>query len=307
MGWWDTLLDATVVASFSRAGFERHARDFEPFHADLTGQVIAITGGNRGLGKATARLLGPMGAELVLLCRSVEAGEDVAASIREAGGRARAVALDLADRDAIASVAERGGITRLDALVHNAGVMPETYEQVNGMERTLWTHLVGPVLLSRTLRPLLEQQPGARMIWVSSGGGLTQKLEVEALQMSASDYDPLIAYARTKRAQIELAEVMAAEWPAVHQASMHPGWADTPGVRSQMPRFFQATRGILRSPEQGADTIAWLAAARRGRSGCFWFDRREASTHPIPGTATTPEERAELWDRVNCWVEALGC
>jgi hypothetical protein len=78
---------------------------------------------------------------------------------------------------------------------------------------------------------------------------------------------------------------------------MHPGWSDTPGIRSSLPSFYRATRPLLRTAEQGADTIVWLGAAvEPGRSsGRFWHDRRRRPTHLLPWTREAPRERARLW------------
>jgi hypothetical protein len=78
---------------------------------------------------------------------------------------------------------------------------------------------------------------------------------------------------------------------------MHPGWAATPGVQTSLPRFYRLTKPLLRTPQQGADTIVWLgAAAEPGRSsGGFWHDRRTRPTHLLPGTRETPAERQRLW------------
>ena len=56
---------------------------------------------------------------------------------------------------------------------------------------------------------------------------------------------------------------------------MHPGWADTAGVRNWMPLFRALTRPVIRTPEQGADTIVWLGGAREAveTTGLFWHDR----------------------------------
>ena len=78
---------------------------------------------------------------------------------------------------------------------------------------------------------------------------------------------------------------------------MHPGWADTPAVRRSLPRFHRLTRSILRSPEEGADTVVWLAASPRGRlsTGRFFFDRRARGTHRLPFTRESEAERRALW------------
>jgi hypothetical protein len=79
--------------------------------------------------------------------------------------------------------------------------------------------------------------------------------------------------------------------------AMHPGWADTPGVRSSLPRFYRVTRSLLRGPDQGADTIVWMGAANEPgeASGGFWHDRRRRPTHLLPGTRETEVERDRLW------------
>jgi hypothetical protein len=79
---------------------------------------------------------------------------------------------------------------------------------------------------------------------------------------------------------------------------MHPGWANTPGVRTSIPTFHRLAKGALRTPEQGADTIIWLAVAESvaGTTGRFWFDRRERGTHLLPGTESSALDRQRLWD-----------
>jgi dehydrogenase/reductase SDR family member 12 len=82
--------------------------------------------------------------------------------------------------------------------------------------------------------------------------------------------------------------------------AMHPGWADTPGLRSGLPGFSRALAPLLRTAQQGADTIAWLAAAPEvaGRSGLFFLDRRARPTYRRRGTRRLDEaqERARLWE-----------
>jgi NAD(P)-dependent dehydrogenase (short-subunit alcohol dehydrogenase family) len=78
--------------------------------------------------------------------------------------------------------------------------------------------------------------------------------------------------------------------------AMHPGWADTPGVVAALPEFHRVTERVLRTPEEGADTIVWLAAATEAGqvTGKFWLDRRPHAKHFLPGTRETPAERREL-------------
>jgi dehydrogenase/reductase SDR family member 12 len=127
----------------------------------------------------------------------------------------------------------------------------------------------------------------------------TQRLHLDDLQMERGEFDGTVAYARTKRAEVVLTELWAQrlEGSGVVVHAMHPGWADTPGVRSSLPTFYKSTRPLLRTPEQGADTIVWLAAAAEpARStGGFWHDRRRRPTHRLPWTRESVAEREALW------------
>ena len=111
------------------------------------------------------------------------------------------------------------------------------------------------------LVPALAAGAPSRVLWVSSGGMYSEPLSVDQLEMSASDYDGTTAYARAKRAQVTLAELwatrLAAKGISVH--SMHPGWADTPGVARSLPRFRRVVGPLLRTPADGVDTLVWLA------------------------------------------------
>jgi len=145
---------------------------------------------------------------------------------------------------------------------------------------------------------------------LASVGMYTPRVRVDDLQSEHGRFDGTKVYARTKRAQVILTEMWAhrlADTGVVVHA-MHPGWSDTPGVRSSLPRFYKATRLLLRTPAQGADTIVWLGAADEpGRSsGRFWHDRRERQTHVLSRTEETPDERERLWAqcfRLSGWTD----
>ena len=135
---------------------------------------------------------------------------------------------------------------------------------------------------------------------VSSGGMYTGRIRVDDLQTERLEFDGAAVYARTKRAQVILTEMLGERLvgTGVVVHAMHPGWADTPGVQTSLPRFHTVTGPFLRSAEQGADTIVWLGAADEpARStGGFWHDRRVRPTHRMPSTHETPEDRRALWD-----------
>ena len=127
----------------------------------------------------------------------------------------------------------------------------------------------------------------------------TQRLHADDLQMAGEKFDGPVAYARSKRIEVILTELWAERLKdaGVLVHAMHPGWVDTPGLAASLPRFRRLTRPLLRTPQQGADTIVWLGAASEParRSGEFWHDRRVRPTHRVPLTKESAEQRARLW------------
>ena len=93
------------------------------------------------------------------------------------------------------------------------------------------------------------------------------------------------------------AEELAGSGVVVH--AMHPGWANTPGIKGALPGFERIMRPLLRSPEQGADTIVWLAAAEEPAllTGRFWCDRHVRSTHRLSRTRETPDRQGAALER----------
>lgn len=308
----DAALDRSIVFSFDRTGYLRHKERFRPadLDVDLSGRIVLVTGANSGIGLATATALASLKAEVWLLCRNPERGELAAEGIRSVTGSksVRVETLDVSSLAGVRAFAVRFPRPRVDVLVNNAGVLPDARLLTDeGLELTLATNLVGPYLLTELLRERLHASSDPRVVTVSSGGMYTQRLDVAALEAPGSGtFDGVAAYARTKRAQVVLNELWAADDPRVTYAAMHPGWADTPAVRTSLPRFRAITKGILRSPAEGADTVTWLAAASsvKGRTGLFWFDREPVPTHLLAWTRETAAEREALEAALVRWAGA---
>lgn len=272
----DAVLEATVVGSFSRIGYEVRSRTAGWSTYDVTGLRILITGGTSGIGMAAASKAVAQGARVAITGRDEVRLRRAARDI----GEVATLTCDAADLPASAAMFRRavqvlGG---LDVLVHNAGALDHAYHRSpQGFERTYAVHVLSPFLLTSLALPLVK-----RVVTVSSGGMYSQTLDPDSLQMSPDQYDGVTAYARAKRAQVALNADWARRYPESPVFSaMHPGWADTPGVRDSLPRFRRITRPILRTPAQGADTVLWLAATDVP-SGRFWLDRAQRQTMRMP-------------------------
>ena len=299
----DTALDLSVVGGYTSVGYRIRSRGWKPLPR-MDGKVVLITGATSGLGLAAADGFTRLGATVWLAVRNRDRGEGARTRILEhrPGADIRVGLCDLSSMESVRRFAKRfaAEAPRLDVLVNNAGVLTQERElSADGIELTLATNVLGPFLLTQLLISTLQRSTPSRIVNVSSGGMYTQKLRADDLQSEQEDFDGPTAYARTKRAEVVLTEMWAQQLAGtgVSVHAMHPGWADTAGVRSSLPRFYRATRPLLRSPDQGADTIVWLGAAAEpsDSSGAFWHDRRRRPTHLLPGTRESDADRRRLW------------
>ncbi len=144
----------------------------------LEGKVVLVTGASRGIGRAIAREVAADGALAVLAARDAARLDEAVQEIRAAGGRAEALALDVAERPSIEAGFERllGDHGRLDGLVNNAGITRDTLVlrmKPEDWDSVLSTNLTGVFLcIQAALRPMLRQRAG-RIVNITSVVGLT--------------------------------------------------------------------------------------------------------------------------------------
>ncbi len=310
----DTLVEAPIVSSFSRVGYDVRSRTedwADTSSYDLTGKVIMLTGATSGIGLAAARQFAACGATLIINGRRDEKNDVVVRELIASSGNDRVsqIAADMGDLDQVSSLAAQllADHDQLDVLIHNAGALSaERRVTSTGMEATVASQVVGPFLLTNKLLDRLSETPGSRVLTMSSGGMYSAGLSVSRLEMNEADYNGTEQYARAKRAQVTLNEMMAARHPNIAFHALHPGWVDTPGVDDALPGFAKVMGPLLRTPAQGADTLVWLASDDEPLSsnGKFWHDRRQRSIHKLPSTRSsdTPERRNKLWD----WVTEVS-
>jgi NAD(P)-dependent dehydrogenase (short-subunit alcohol dehydrogenase family)/carbon monoxide dehydrogenase subunit G len=295
------------LLGFSSMGYHYHKRFWNPMAVSLKGQTIVITGATSGLGRAAAFKLAKMSPRLILVGRNLKKlNQTRNAIIYETGNTDIDIQLaDLSLMVEVRSLAERllKNEPHINVLINNAGALfNERQVTSEGNERSLAVLLMAPFLLTNLLAPRLEKSAPARIVNVSSGGMYTQKIYLNDLQYETGQYEGSKAYARAKRGLVIITELWAKKFKekGVTINSMHPGWADTPGVVSALPVFYRLTKPILRSPEQGADTIVWLAASREAGSysGLFWLDRQPHTTIVFPGTRNKPKDGVKLWRKL---------
>ncbi|TNV76604.1 hypothetical protein FGO68_gene7543 [Halteria grandinella] len=264
---------------FGRTGYEQASPSFNPIPEDLKGLRVAITGANSGLGFAAASQLAKHGAKVLMLCRDKGRGEQ---AMKEIQGDVSLYLVDMSSYESIQQLE----IPEVDVLVHNAGAMFDKREYIQWpqgpLEQTFALHVAGPFLLSKKVKT-------KETIWVASGGMYSQKLNtLHTHSPPDNPFDGMVAYARCKRAQVTLARRLG-------HYSMHPGWVDTPGLVTAMPKFYNRTKSILRTIDQGADTIVWLAATQPVQHG-FYFERQVVTEYKMPFTKHKDEEEERLME-----------
>jgi NAD(P)-dependent dehydrogenase (short-subunit alcohol dehydrogenase family) len=269
----------------------------------MGGKVALVTGGTSGIGKATAMALSAMGADVVVVGRDRERGERAAAEIRaQTGGRVDLALADLSSQAEVRALAEefKRRYDRLDVLVNNAGLVQSTRtETADGLESTFAINHLAPFLLTNLLLDMLKQSAPSRVVTVSSEAERWGNIDFEDLQ-SKKKYRGFPVYGMTKLANImftyELAERL--KGTGVTATCMHPGAVNTrfgTNNRGPMTILFRAFKPFMRTPEQGADTVIWLAASPdvEGVSGRYYSDRKPLEPKKI---ANDPAARRRLWE-----------
>lgn len=227
-------------------------------------RVALVTGANRGLGFETSRQLLAKGLTVVLTGRDDAALERARRTLAEPEpGRAMTVRLDVTDTESIAA-AQRTvskSVGSVDVLVNNAAVLLFEEEDVlsipqDAYRRTFDTNVFGVVEVCRAFVPAMARARYGRIVNVSSGAG-------QLTTMSA--YAP--AYSMSKAALNAFTRIVAHSYrdTGVLANAVDPGWVRTDMGGPSAPR----------SPQQGADTIVWLATLPDdGPTGGFFRDRR---------------------------------
>ncbi len=140
---------------------------------ELKGRVALVTGGGRGLGEAICHNLGQAGAVVVCADIREELGQRVALEVQAAGGKARALRLDISDAEQVEPAMQQIGAEygSLDILINNAGIditLPVDEVSVSDWEQVVRVNLHGPFIMSRSVLPRMKQQGRGHIVNIVS-------------------------------------------------------------------------------------------------------------------------------------------
>ncbi|KAG1688808.1 G patch domain-containing protein 1 [Nymphon striatum] len=315
------------------AGYDKASKTFDPtsLDVDLKGRSFVITGANSGIGKAAATELAKKGGTIHMVCRDQNRGNEAKDEIVKMTGNLNVHLhiVDMSHPREVHKFCENfvNEQESLDALLNNAGCMEnDQIVDEDGLEKNFATNVLGeyalvmlsimilfnincnerdqdaksPYIMTLNMIPLLEKSPNhPRVLNVSSGGMLLQRLDVDDLQSKkVIPFDGTVVYSQNKRQQVIMMEKLAEKYPHIYFYSMSPGWATTPAVKKSIPKFYETWKSYFRTPEEGADTLIWLAASSDSinyPNGSFFQDRKPISKHiPLAWTQETPEESSKF-------------
>jgi len=270
----------------------------------MQGKIVVITGATSGIGKVAAEKLAAMGARMLVIARSRTRGE---ATLKRLSATApeidhRVYYADLSIVKEMKRVGDEiaAAESRIDVLINNAGALFGKREMTGeGLERTFATNHMSYFVVTEQLRQRLLASAPARVINTSSEAHRGMKIDFGDLQ-GARRYQPFRAYGRSKLCNIlftrELARQLSGTGVTVN--CLHPGFVNTRfGDESKGPLslLFRIAKKFAISPENGADTIVFLASSKEvsGTTGQYFYQCRP-KTSSIE--AQDHEAAKRLWE-----------
>ncbi|MBW4556938.1 MAG: SDR family oxidoreductase [Trichormus sp. ATA11-4-KO1] len=229
-------------------------------------KVAVVTGGNRGLGLEASRQLAKKGYQVILTSRHEAKGNAAAQQLQAEGLNVISYPLDVTSDESSRKLAEfiRQRFGKLDVLVNNAGIYIDGQANENSifnakidtLRQTMETNVYGVLRVTQALIPIMKKQNYGRIVNVSSGMGQLTDMEGGST-----------GYRVSKTALNALTRIFASELKGTNILinSVCPGW-----VKTDM-----GGQDATLTPEQGVDTIVWLATlADDGTTGGFFHDRQ---------------------------------
>ena len=293
---------------------------------DLSGKRILVTGASAGLGVETARALAAHGAQVVGAARDLAKAEAATAQVRaEAanGGGLELIQLDLASLASVRAAADAlvADGRPFDVVIANAGVMATPFGQTSdGFETQFGTNHLGHFVFVNRIASLIA--PGGRLVNLSSAGHRYADIDLDDPGFERTPYDPMIAYGRSKTANI----LFAVEFDRRHRergiraAAVHPGAIHTElgrhmgaGTLEKLIETINAELSaageppfVFKTVPQGAATSVWAGTVASGEEvggryceNCHVSPVSEGLINPasegVRPYALDPERAKALW------------
>ena len=278
---------------------------------DISGKTVVITGASDGIGAAAARQLAAKGARLALVGRSADKLARVADDVRAAGSAdPLTFTADFTSLDEVRKLGAEllAQLPEIHVLANNAGgIWPQRVETPDGHEQTFQINHLAPFLLTALLRDRLAASAPARIITTSSDAHRGAQLDLSDLDFSRRRYSEFRVYGTSKLENILFTRELARrlDGTGVVATCFHPGTVATGFGRDSWFSFFTTrypVKFFFRTPDQGADTLVWLATAppEEITAGEFYARRKLGRR---TNAARNDELASELWTKS---AEILG-
>jgi NAD(P)-dependent dehydrogenase (short-subunit alcohol dehydrogenase family) len=267
----------------------------------MKGKTVVITGGNAGIGKATAIALAQKGAEIVFTSRSENNAKEALSEIKKASNSEKVgyVLVDLSSQKSVRKAAEelKAKCPKIDVLINNAGCYVSDLQlNADGIEMQFGTNHIGHFLLTNLILDNIKAAEKARIINLSSiAHKSTRALNLDDINYENEDYGGWKSYSRSKFCNIlftkELAQRLEKDGITVN--AVHPG-----GVRTEIAEknanWFTKLGWIVMKPlmitvEKGAATSIHLASSAEVDviTGHYWTRSKQYwSNRPSQDEAT---------------------
>lgn len=290
--------------SFTQIGYRARSLFWQPLQPSFAGQHWIVTGASGGLGREIVMAAARAGATVTAVARDKVKLEEMRAAAVAAGIHGVRVALcDFSlqqDTHRFMTQFAASG-TKIDVLVNNVGVLLDEHSMTSeGRENSYVISFLSHYLLTEGLiKRGAFVANRALVINMTSGGGYNVPLSTAMLNMTkAETFNGTAAYGFHKRGQMVLNQYWRDTYGSRGMTFyvMHPGWADTDGVKRSLPRFRKILKSVLRDAKSGSDTAIWLAATRPPQSEAeqVWFDRKIRTAHVYPRTRVTNDTAQSL-------------
>jgi NAD(P)-dependent dehydrogenase (short-subunit alcohol dehydrogenase family) len=274
-----------LAAASDRLANPSRVSDPDKLRRAVSGETVLVTGASYGIGEATARKLAAAGATVLVVARSAERLDDLAAAINAGGGRAVAYPTDLTDEAAISvltkQVTENHG--PLDIVVSNAGKslrrsLHDQYDRPHDFQRTIDINYLGPIWLLLGLLPAMREHGGGHIVNVSSvGARVVPGPQWGAYQASKGAFD------RWLRSVAPELHADGVDVTSVYFALVRTRMIAPTPILGRLPGL---------SPDEAADVIAKAVIERPRTSEPPWLWPAELASVLLAGPA---DRAARLW------------